>query len=112
MIDQEHQSPEAIAQCVCHTDEECVQMYAELPAEVKAPALAMLAEELAPARKEILSAYKADPKGWAAPYHFFWGMSVRNLLRDKGFGEGHFHVHNLDDIYIPLVEEALKLAQQ
>jgi hypothetical protein len=38
-----------------------------------------------------------------------WGMSVRNLLRQKGFSEEHFGIDNLDDIYISLVEEALKL---
>jgi hypothetical protein len=112
MVDQEHQSPEAEAQCVCHTDKECVQMYADLTPELKAPALAMLAVELAPALEEILPMYKADPEHWAAPHHFFWGMAVRNLLRDKGFGETHFSVHNLDDIYIPLVEEALKLSEK
>lgn len=109
MIDQEHQSPEAEAKCVCHTEEECVQMYRELPIELKAPALDMLATELAPAREEIISMYKIDPEGWHVPHHFFWGMSVRNLLRNKGFGEAYFSVHNLDDIYTPLVEEALKL---
>ena len=112
MVDQEHQSFEAKAQCVCHTKEECEQMYADLSTELKAPALVMLATELAPALKEILPAYKADPKQWAAPHHFFWGMNVRNLLRDKGFGEEYFAVHNLDDIYVPLVEEALKLGDQ
>jgi hypothetical protein len=36
-------------------------------------------------------------------------MSVRNLLREKGFNEKYFGVHNLDDIYVALVEEALDL---
>ena len=109
MIDQEHQSPEAEAKCVCHTEDECVQMYSELPVEIKAPALAMLATELATARDEISKMYNADPEGWHIPHHLFWGMAVRNLLRDRGFGEKYFSVHNLDDIYVPLVEEALKL---
>ena len=87
-------------------------MYSSLTPELKAPALEMLAVELAPALEEILPMYKADPKDWASPHHFFWGMEVRNLLRDKGFGEAYFDVPNLDDIYVPLVEEALKLGDQ
>lgn len=109
MIDQEKPSPEAEAQHVCHTMEECKQMYAELTSEVKTPALKMLAEELASAKDEIKKAFDADPENWVAPYHFFWGMSVRNLLRKKGFGEDYFGIHNLDDIYVWLVEEALGL---
>jgi len=109
MIDQEHQSPEAKAKGVCHTDQECVLMYADLSPELKAPALKMLADELAPVKAEIEKAYAADPVGWSYGYHMFWGMSVRNLLRKKKFGEDYFRIHNLDDIYIPLVEEALEL---
>ena len=86
--------------------------YADLSAGLKAPALEMLAEELAPALAEITTMYKADPAGWAIPHHFFWGMSVRNLLRGRGYGEDYFSVDNLDDFYIPLVEEALKLAER
>jgi hypothetical protein len=89
-----------------HTDR---PQYADLSPIAKAPALVMLHDELSPVREEILAAYKADPEGWWAPHHFLWGMSVRNLLRQKGFGEDHFGVDNLDDFYIPLVEEALEL---
>lgn len=111
MINQDRQSPEAEAKGVCHTEEECVQMYSDLTAEIKDPALAMLAGELNQVLEEISLAYKADPDCWFAPYHFTWGMAVRNLLRDKGFDEAYFGIHNLDDIYIPLVEEALGLKQ-
>jgi hypothetical protein len=109
MIDQEKQSEDAKAKGICHTEAECVQMYKDLTPEVKAPALAMLAMELEPVKAEIQAAYDKDPEGWIGPYHFFWGMGVRNLLREKGFGEEYFKIHNLDDIYVALVEEALKL---
>lgn len=85
-------------------------MYADLTPELKAPALKMLAQELASSAPEIHEAYNEDPEHWVAPYHFFWGMNVRNLLRNKGFGEDYFKIHNLDDIYIALVEEALQLS--
>jgi hypothetical protein len=88
---------------------ECKQLYAELPSELKAPALVMLADELASVRDEILNMYNFHPENWWAPHHFTWGMAVRNLLRQKGFGEEYFGIDNMDDIYISLVEEALKL---
>jgi hypothetical protein len=109
MIDQDKQSPEAESRSVCHTDSECAQMYADLDDGLKAPALAMLKRELSPVYGQIKDAYKFDPSGWYIGYHFGWGMAVRNLLRQKGFGEEYFHIHNLDDIYVKLVEEALEL---
>jgi hypothetical protein len=109
MINQEQQSPEAKAEGVCHTRIECLQMYEEIPYELKIPVLAMLAQELRFSVADIRREYKADPENWSSAYHFWWGMAVRNLLREKGYGEAYFKVHNLDDIYISLVEEALKL---
>ena len=46
--------------------------------------------------------------GWVAPYHHGWGTAVRNRLRMNGFGEVEFGIHNLDNIYVSLVEEAVK----
>jgi hypothetical protein len=112
MIDQDKRSKAAEKQGVCHTYEENAQMYAEIPWEIKKPALAMLFSELGSVKGEIRKAYVADPKNWYIGYHFGWGMAVRNLLRQKGFGEKYFHVHNLDDIYIALVEEELELKPQ
>jgi hypothetical protein len=109
MIDQEKQSSEAEIKGICHTDAECKQMYKDLTPEIKAPAMAMLVNELKPATEQIQKAYNAEPNGWSVNYHFSWGMAVRNLLREKGYGEEYFGVHNLDDIYVALVEEALNL---
>jgi hypothetical protein len=109
MIDQNIQSEEAQQQGSCHTDEECAQMYQDLTPEIKAPALEMLRTELNSVIPEIRAAHAAAPKDWYVQYHFHWGMAVRNLLREKGFGEEYFRIHNLDDIYVALVEEALGL---
>lgn len=103
-------SPEATKQGVCHTDTECMHMYADIDDGLKAPALAMLKISLEPVLTDIRLAYNKSPKDWTVGYHFGWGMAVRNLLREKGFGEDYFKVHNLDDIYAPLVEEALQLS--
>jgi hypothetical protein len=45
---------------------------------------------------------------WPAGYHTFWGMGVRNALRSAGFGEREFAIGNLDNIYVQLVEEAVR----
>ena len=55
-------------------------------------------------RKEI----KEDPVGWFAPYHFHWGMNIRNELRKNGFGEEYFGVRNLDDVYVELIEDVVR----
>ena len=105
------QSPEAKLAGVCHTETECERLYAGISDELKSPALAMLHTELNSVLAEIKNAYRDSPKEWWVGYHFGWGMAVRNLLREKGFGESYFKIHNLDDIYVPLVEEALELAR-
>ena len=109
MTDQNAQPQEAQKQGVCHTDDECKTMYAALSPALKASVLEMLKKQLAHDAKNIENAYKASPSDWYVPYHFYWGMSVRNTLRGRGFGEDYFGVHNLDDIYVELVEEALDL---
>ncbi len=56
---------------------------------------------------KIKTAIQEDPQAWWAPYHFGWGMSIRNLLREKGLDEEELEVANLDDVYVGLVEEAV-----
>ena len=90
---------------------DCKRIYAGVSDDLKPPALAMLHTELNSVLPAIKNAYRANPKEWAVDYHFGWGMAVRNLLREKGFGEDYFKIHNLDDIYVQLVEEALELAR-
>jgi hypothetical protein len=101
--------PETVGEAIDRLAEELQTEYDKLSPELKAPALTMLAVELEPAAAEIREEYAKHPADWWAPHHLLWGMSVRNLLRDKGFGESYFGVSNLDDIYVALVEEALKL---
>lgn len=45
---------------------------------------------------------------WPAGYHSCWGMGVRNALRTAGFGERELGVRNLDNVYVELVEEAVR----
>lgn len=85
------------------------EAYATIPIEIKAPALSLLAELLEPMAAQIRLDYGKDSVNWWKQGHFHFGLAVRNQLRRKGFAEGYFGVANLDDIYIPLVKEALKL---
>lgn len=57
---------------------------------------------------EVQKAIAKNPKKWWVGYHFGWGMGIRNLLRKEGFKDSESKSGNLDDIYIPLVEEAVR----
>lgn len=78
--------------------------------ELRQPAVEMLKQELG---SEFADWYEkrrsAHGDDWYLPdlWHFRGGMHVRNLLREKGFGEKYFGVSNIDDVYISLVEEAM-----
>ena len=55
----------------------------------------------------IRTEIECDPKNWYVSMHFDWGMSIRNDLRNAGFGEKELGIGNMDDVYVPLVEEAV-----
>ncbi len=52
----------------------------------------------------ILRTIKEKGCEWYFPFHAFWGMRIRNLLRVNGYTEKVVGVRNLDDIYGVLVE--------
>ena len=101
------QSDEALQEGICHTHKECLEMYKNISQEIKKPVIEMLKNQLIPDMKEIKKLMLLKKEDWWIGYHFGWGMGIRNLLREKGFGEEYFGIHNLDDIYINLVEEAV-----
>ena len=61
-------------------------------------------------KETLRSRIAEDPKAWWSRngWHFVGGMRVRNVLRKNGYGEEYFGVGNLDDIYVELLEEAVK----
>jgi len=81
--------------------------YARFPEALRRPAVEMLRAELKTVADQIRAEIVKDPIHWVAPYHFGWGMTIRNLMRTKGFGEDYWPVDNLDDIYAACVEEAI-----
>ena len=103
-------TPEHLKQC--DTREECQALYASIPVEQKGPALAFLRDYLARDAEEIRQRHRDNSTAWWAGGHFGWGMWIRNGLRTAGFGETYFHIANLDDIYIQLIEEPLGLSAQ
>ena len=50
----------------------------------------------------------ANPLGWSVYFHFSAGMEIRNVLRQAGYGEKETGIDNLDNLWVPLVEEAVK----
>ncbi len=94
---------------VSTTSEERREAYNAIPSEIKAPALSLLADLLEPVAADIRKDYAEDSLNWRKHGHFHFGLAVRNQLRRKGFDAEYFGVANLDDIYVFLVEEALKL---
>jgi len=49
---------------------------------------------------------KENPTKWYVMHHFSWGMAMRNLLRENGYGEQELGIGNLDDYYVALIEQA------
>ncbi len=55
-------------------------------------------------KKEI----EADPDGWATPYHYGWGMWIRNSLREGVGVDTILPSKSWDDYYIVGVEKAIE----
>jgi hypothetical protein len=90
-----------------HT-EFAARIYSAYTQEKKDPVILMLRTELSPILDDIRFKISGNPEGWYVPYHFGWGMAVRNLLREKGYGEEYWPIWNIDDIYVQLVEDACR----
>ena len=105
------QGPDAPPQETTRTPEERRALYDAIPAGALVSAMELIAASVPPeVAAEVRSAYEADPDGWwRSPDLRLVGISVRNLLRSRGFDAEYFRVGNLDDIYVLLVEDALKL---
>lgn len=83
------------------------KIYEAIPKEKKAPAVKFL-EGILGDKKKIQVEIEREPELWFAKYHHGWGTGIRNRLRGEGFGEEFFGIGNLDDIYVELVEDAVK----
>lgn len=84
------------------------QVWKDIPEEKKKLAIDFLQKELSGIKEDIKKEIEKDPKNWIAPFHFYWGMGIRNILRENDLGEKFFGIENLDYIYVQLIEEAVK----
>lgn len=89
---------------------ECKAVYESINKEKRIAAVKFLMAHpsIATNYDMIKKAIELDKKSWFAEYHFHWGMAIRNILRDNGFGEKEIGVENLDDVYAELVEDAIE----
>ena len=87
--------------------EEATDMKIARASELWPKAVSFLRDWLSPSvRQQIREVINIKSPDWPSGYHLGWGMGVRNALREHGFGEKPFGVMNLDNIYVPLVEES------
>ena len=56
----------------------------------------------------IREAIEGNPQCWWVSRHVTWGMRLRNEMRKSGHGEKDLGVENLDNVYVGLIEEAVK----
>jgi hypothetical protein len=84
-----------------------VERMAELPDDLKEKIVSLLREKIANDIPAIKAEIEKDPINWLAPYHFSWGMGVRNLIRQSGFSDALTPLKNWDDYYGGLVELAV-----
>jgi hypothetical protein len=96
-------------------DEELTALWRRLDLSTRERAVAILQEELDQHEKAMVrTVIRRDGLGhWLGLYHFGWGMSVRNLLREKGLKDSWLPPGtagpegNWDDYYGHAIEVAV-----
>ena len=79
--------------------------FEEIPTDILNKAVELLKNEITEiTKKEIREDIKNNPLYWFAPYHFGWGMAIRNLLRDKVCLDDKLPSGNWDDYYVQIIE--------
>jgi hypothetical protein len=85
------------------------KFYESIPPEKTDPVLTLLRKQITPQDQDLIrNRILEDPEDWYVKSHFFFGMAIRNLLREHGYGEDYWPIWNLDDIYVHLLEESVK----
>jgi len=57
-------------------------------------------------KEQVKEEWKRDPNHWATPYHFSYGMFIRNQLRNNVCRDEELPTGNFDDYYVRFVELA------
>jgi hypothetical protein len=103
---------------VCHTESECKALYENIEAPLRVDAARSLHDALVKdgdTMRMLVDAgvqdgnpyFDALPKEPGAA--LFFGMGIRNFLRDHGFGEKELGVHNLDCVFTYIMRDAVRL---
>lgn len=86
------------------------EKFLEIPATLREEAATFLAVHLDQLTKDlIIEAWQREGSKWCTPFHMFWGMSIRNNLRNAGWTDDQLPDGNWDDYYVSLIEYALGL---
>ena len=56
--------------------------------------------------RELVELYEENRTGWYIPFHFSWGVSVRNWLRES-ISDDMLPTGNWDDYYVEVIECAI-----
>ena len=78
-----------------------------LDPEIKVKAIAVLRQDLPDDSKIEIRNAMQESDMWYVSHHFYWGMAIRNLLRDKVCLDDKLPTRNWDDYYIECVEAAV-----
>lgn len=88
------------------------KLWTELPGRVKEALVAtttVILGKMDPSDlKKLVSEIQEKPDTWSTPYHFSWGMSMRNQIRGLGIADRDTPSGNLDDYYVKAIEVAVK----
>lgn len=84
------------------------ERFAELPDWIIGKSKEALLYNISPEDIDIIKK-EIDKNGstWCSPYHSWWGMKIRNLLRDKVCLDSVLPSRNWDDVYVCLIEYAV-----
>lgn len=101
-------SEEAKKEGMCHTKQECRQMYDEISSKKKSSAiLCIVNSDINKYFGELVVNAFENNGNPVYDLHFGFGMAFRNFLRKNGFGEKFFGIDNLDCIYEFLLADAI-----
>jgi hypothetical protein len=83
------------------------QKFNSLEPELRQQMVDYIRDKITPADRAVIrQQIKAKPLLWWAGHHHFFGMSVRNSLRQQGFTDERVG-DNLDNYWVAIVEAAV-----
>ena len=111
-------SEEAQREGVCHTEKECEALHKEIDVHLRNAAADSLRDALLKDKdtmKRLIDAKVHEDGSYfaAVPREpgvaMFFGMGVRNYLRQQGFGEKELKVHNMDCVFTYILRDAVRM---